>query len=97
MTSPPYPWRAVVVAPSKSFRASAAWIAFSRSVLVAFTWASYRNQPAADVGRRFLTKTSRVSVVRREDGPGVSVVRNLEMPVTSDKVWQALQEVGLAE
>jgi carbon-monoxide dehydrogenase large subunit len=24
-------------------------------------------------------------------------VRNLEMPVTSDKVWQALQEVGLAE
>ena len=24
-------------------------------------------------------------------------VRNLEMPVTSDKVWQALNEVGLAE
>jgi carbon-monoxide dehydrogenase large subunit len=24
-------------------------------------------------------------------------VRNLEMPVTSDKVWQALSEVGLAE
>ena len=24
-------------------------------------------------------------------------VRNFEMPVTSDKVWQALQEVGLAE
>ena len=24
-------------------------------------------------------------------------VRNLEMPVTSDKVWKALKEVGLAE
>jgi carbon-monoxide dehydrogenase large subunit len=24
-------------------------------------------------------------------------VRNLEMPVTSDKVWAALAEVGLAE
>jgi carbon-monoxide dehydrogenase large subunit len=24
-------------------------------------------------------------------------VRNLEMPVTSDRVWQALNEVGLAE
>ena len=24
-------------------------------------------------------------------------VRNLEMPVTSDKVWKALKEAGLAE
>ena len=32
-----------------------------------------------------------------EDALAHAGVRNLEMPVTSDKVWQALAEAGLAE